>query len=308
MSALVVTVGGMNPIDGPFRGPEAVHDGTLTFRELRRFNRAIYPAVWIPRDTTLSPQELARAAWLWSDRRGVVSGLSASALWGATWIDAGERAEIIHSNRRPPAGLIVRSDTLAPGETTEVSGMPVTDPARTAFDLGRRLTLRAGVQRIDALMSATRVQVADVHAVARQHPGARGLRQLRETLEIVDGGSESPYESLTRLRLVRAGFPRPVTQIKVCDRYGLVLARLDMGWPEYRVAVEFDGAQHWTNPEQRDRDIERHAALEAQRWIVIRVSAGLLHSHRAGFLDRVQAALLSRDCPRFEYSGDDRRY
>ncbi|QIV80457.1 hypothetical protein [Mycolicibacterium frederiksbergense] len=136
----------MNPIDWPFRGPEAVHNGTLTFRELRRFNRAIYPAVWILRDTVLSPQQLARAAWLWSDRRGVVSGLCASALLGAKWIDAGERAEIIHSNRRPPAGLVVHSDTLAPGETTEVSGMPV------------------------------------------------------------DGGSESPYESLTRLMLVRAEF------------------------------------------------------------------------------------------------------
>lgn len=126
----------------------------------------------------LSSQQLARAAWLKSDRRGVVSGLSASALLGAKWIDAGERAEIIHSNRRPPAGLVVHSDTLAPGETTEVSGMPV------------------------------------------------------------DGGSESPYESLTRLMLVRAGFPRPMTQIKFCDRYGLVPARLDMGWPEYRVADE----------------------------------------------------------------------
>ncbi len=73
----------------------------------------------------LSSQQLARAVWLWSDRRGVVSGLSASALLGAKWIDAGERAAIIHSNRRPPAGLVVHSDTLAPGETTEVSGMPV---------------------------------------------------------------------------------------------------------------------------------------------------------------------------------------
>lgn len=165
----------MNRIEWPFRGPEAVDDGTLTFRELRRFNRAVYPAVWIPRDAALSPQELARAAWLWSGRRGVVAGLSASAMWGAKWIDAHERAELIHTNRRPPAGLIVRSDTLLPGETTEVSGIPVTTPARTAFDLGRRQQLRDGVQRLDALMSATQVQAADVHVVARCHPGVRGL-------------------------------------------------------------------------------------------------------------------------------------
>jgi len=296
----------MNVIEWPFRGPEAVDNGTLTLRELRRFNRAVYPAIWIPRDATLSPQEMARAAWLWSGRRGVVAGLSASAMLGAKWIDAGNRPELIHTNRRPPAGLIVRSDTLLPGETTEVAGMPVTTAARTAYDLGRRLTLREGVQRIDALMSATGVQVADIHAVARCHPGARGLRRLRETLDLVDAGAESPYESLTRLIVVRAGFPRPVTQIEVHDRYGLVLARLDMGWPDYRVAVEFDGAQHWTDSAQRDWDIERQAALEAMGWIIVRVSAGLLYKGREAFLDRVREALLSRDCPSFEYSSTAR--
>lgn len=289
----------MNLIEWPFRGPEAVDDGALTFRELRRFNKAVYPAVWLPRDGTLSPQELARAAWLWSRRRGVVAGLSASALLGSKWIDAGGRAELIHTNRRPPAGLIVHSDTLLPGETIEVSGIPVTSPARTAFDLARRLCLREGVQRVDALLNATQVQLADIHAIARNHPGARGLRQLRTTLDLVDGGAESPYESLTRLILVRAGFPRPETQIRVYDECGFGWARLDMGWREYLVAVEFDGAQHWTDSAQRDRDIERQAALEALWWIIVRVSAGLLHERRAAFADRVRTALLSRGCPPF---------
>lgn len=86
-------------------------------------------------------------------------------------------------------------------------------------------------------MNATDVKVDDVWSVLAQHGGGvRGLRQLTSLLDLVDGGSESPYESLTRILLVRNGFPRPQTQVRVCDGDGYVVARLDMGWPEYRVA------------------------------------------------------------------------
>jgi hypothetical protein len=91
--------------------------------------------------------------------------------------------------------------------------MAVTTPARTAFDIGRRLGLEPGVQRIDALMNATHLKVADVEAVIARHPAVRGLVQLRQTLVLVDGGAESPYESITRLLLIKAGLPRPQTQI-----------------------------------------------------------------------------------------------
>jgi hypothetical protein len=91
------------------------------------------------------------------------------------------------------------------------------------------------VQRVDALMNAADIKVGDIESVARTHPGVRGLRQLRQTLDLVDGGAESPYESLTRLLLVHAGLPRPQTQIPVLDEYGFVGARIDMGWSEYLV-------------------------------------------------------------------------
>jgi hypothetical protein len=49
----------------------------------------------------------------------------------------------------------VRADVLLRGEAQAVGGLPVTTLARTAFDLGRRLEVEKGVQRIDALMNAT---------------------------------------------------------------------------------------------------------------------------------------------------------
>ena len=174
-----------------------------------------------------------------------------------------------------------------------IEGMAVTNVARTAFDIGRRLGLEDGVKRIDALLNATRGDVGDVHAVIENHPGVRGLRRLRKTLALVDAGAESPPESLTRLLLVQAGFPRPATQIELRD-LGI---RIDMGWRKWKVAVEYDGVQHWTDRRQRSWDIERIALLEDAGWILIRVSAEMLARPHA-VLDRVSGALSSRGCPK----------
>lgn len=288
----------MRAIPWPFLAAEALDAHALTFRELRRFHTVIYPGVWAPRGVEIGAVERARAAWLWSGRRGVIAGLSASAVLGAKWIDAETPAELVYTNRRPPPRISVHIDTLVPDEFQSVGDMPVTTPARTAFDLGRRLDFTSAVQRVDALMNATDIKAQDVRAVASGHPGVRGLRQLRTVLAVADGGSESPYESLTRLLLIRNGFPRPQTQIRVTDEGGFVIARLDMGWPQWRVGVDFDGAHHWTDPRQRSKDIERYARLPELGWVDIRVSGDMLHNSPRLVLERAGAALLARGCPR----------
>lgn len=288
----------MQPIAWPFIAVEALDAGLLTFRELRRFHEAVYPGVWVPRGVELSPARRARAAWLWSGRRGVLAGLSASALHGAKWVEPGTPAELVHSNRRPPRLIVVRGDRLLDGETDLADGMPVTAAARTAFDLGRRLPLSAAVPRIDALMNATGVTVEEIAAVAAAHGGVRGLRPLVESLSLVDRGAESPYESMTRMLLVQNGFPKPQTQIRVLDGNGCVVARLDMGWRQWRVGVDFEGAHHWTDPRQRNRDLERYALLPELGWADIRLNSAMLHNTPRKFLDRVGAALVARGCPR----------
>jgi len=279
--------------DWPFRGAAALESGWLSARELKRFYVAVYPGVYAPRWVDLSPNHRAHAAWLWSRGAGVVAGLSASAMLGAKWIDSTLPAELIHTNRRAPQMLVVHTDTLAPGEVTRVGVMPVTTAARTAFDIGRRHPGVPGVQRLDALMNVTGLTVAEIEAVIGAHPRARGLKTLRRTLRRVDGGAASPQETLTRLMLVDAGLPAPQTQIRVTDEFGTLVAYLDMGWREHRVAVEYDGAQHWTDPHQRRRDIERLADLDALGWIVVRVSGDMLRTP-AHVVARVRAALERR--------------
>lgn len=89
------------------------------------------------------------------------------------------------------------------------------------------------------------------------------------------------------------------------DEYRMVFARIDMGYREYLVGIEFDGAHHWTDSKQRSWDIERLAWLQEHGWIIIRVSAGMLHRTPEVFLARVGDALLARGCPR---TGDTAKF
>ncbi|MET0898841.1 MAG: hypothetical protein ABWY45_13100 [Mycobacterium sp.] len=282
----------------PFLASEALAAGALTFRELKRFHRQLFPGVWVDRCADLSMLGWSKAGWMWSRRTAVLAGMSASAALGAQWIDADTPVELIHTNRRPPSGIVVHTDRLLEGETQIANALPVTTAARTAFDLGRRLTLEVGVERVDALMNATDVKLVDIEALARRHPRANGLVQLRDTLALVDGGAESLYESRTRLLLVQAGFPRPETQIKVFDEQGFLVARIDMGWREYRVGVDFEGAHHWTEPRQFTKDVDRYARLPELGWKDIRLTSGIFHNNPQQFLRRVSDGLIARGCPR----------
>jgi hypothetical protein len=173
----------------------------------------------------------------------------------------------------------------------------VTSPARNVFGLGRRPGLTAAVIRIDALARATGVCAEDVYPLTDRHRGARGTKQLRRVLPLVDAGVESPQETRTRLVLIRGGLPRPQTQIVVRNTWGAVLARIDMGWEEWLVGVEYDGAQHWTDPQIRANDIDRTAELERRGWRLVRVSADLLRHRPDVIVDRARSALVAASCP-----------
>ncbi len=286
----------LQAMDVPFLGSAALRSGELTRNDLRTRFRPIFRDVYVGQDADITAAVKARAAWL--STRATLCGVSAAAVHGTKWLDPLAPAEVVRTNPYPQKDMIVRRYQLTDDDVCLARSMRVTTPARTAFDLGRRLPLEAGLQNLDALMNASLIKPADVEAVVQRHPGARGLRQLRQTLEFVDGGAESPYESLTRLLLIQNGFPRPRTQIPVYDERGRLFARIDIGWPEYRVGVDFEGKHHWTEPRQRDWDVERYAKLAELGWNDIRATARILHHRRQDFLDRVGAALISRGCPR----------
>ncbi|MCV7257760.1 DUF559 domain-containing protein [Mycobacterium shimoidei] len=271
----------------PFLGSRARKNGALTRSQLRTRYRAVFRDVYIAKDAKLTAATKAHAAWL--STGATLAGLSAAAVLGTKWLDDAAPAEIIRADRHSQPGIVVHSYQLARDEVRTIRGMRVTTAARTAFDIGCALPVAKAVPILDALLNATRISPADVAALADRHRGTRGIRRLRAALKLVDGGAESPQETRVRLLLVGAGLPKPETQIEFPDLH----IRVDMGWREPKVAVEYDGIQHWDDPYQRAWDIERIALLEAAGWAVIRVSAAML-SRPDCIVERVRAKLTER--------------
>jgi hypothetical protein len=263
-----------------FVASQAVTAGLLTRHELQRWHRAIFRGVYVPNGHELSLRDRTVGALLACRRPAVVGGIAASALHGAKWIDVDTPVELVGPNVRPQRGLLVRNERLAEDEITQVAGISVTTPARTAFDIGRHLQRDDAVARLDALMYATPFSVEDVLLLAKRYPGARGVRRLRAALPLVDGGAASPKETWLRLspasgrcpQLTDAGFPRPVTQIPVSDGWRPVRI-LDMGWEDLKVAAEYDGDQHRGDRKQYVKDIRCQETLQRLGWIVVRVIA-----------------------------------
>ncbi len=276
----------------PFLGTEALASGVVTRRTLRSRYEPVYRNVYKPKGEVLTPVSKAIAAWLWSGRQGTTAGFSAAGLYGTQWIDPRLPAELYRRNGKPVDGIIIHRDELADGETRLVRGIPATSPTRTAFDLGRRDSRMRALIAVDALANATGLQSSDVYPLVERHRGVRGLVQLREVLDLMDSGAESPQETRTRLLLIDAGLPRPQTQIVVYGNFaGRRYAKVDMGYEDFKVGVEYDGEHHWTNPEQYAYDIDRHAELLARGWVIIRVSAEMLRCRPHVIVARVCAAL-----------------
>jgi hypothetical protein len=216
---------------------------------------------------------------------------------GSRWIDSRLPAELNQRSQHKTRGIVLHSDALAADETRMIHGIPVTTPARTAFDLGRRYGRTLAVIRVDALLQATNLKLCDVESLIDRHRGARGIVQLRKVVELADDGAESPQETRTRLVLTDAGLRPTQTQINVFTTSRDHIGRIDMGWPEWRVGVEYDGEQHWTDPKIRARDIDRQAELEALGWRIVRVSADMLRYRPNIIIERVATALHAAGAP-----------
>ena len=276
----------------PFRGSVAIAARRLTAHELDRDHRRIYRDVYVHKEVDVTARVRALAAAEFAGPTSILVGMSAAAMHSTKYLAADDPAEVVRDgNYKAPPGMIARHYVLAEDEVQlRHDGIRVTTPARTAFDLGRRLPRQDAVVVLDALCHATDLKPAEIEAVMMRYPGARGVRRLREILPIIDGKAESPPESLTRLLLIDAGLPHPDTQVYVFDKFGGFIARCDMGWREWKVIVEYDGEDHWTRA-RRANDIERYALLEELGWVVVRVGADLLNRHPGVLVDRVRKKL-----------------
>ncbi|WP_208646571.1 endonuclease domain-containing protein [Micromonospora noduli] len=145
---------------------------------------------------------------------------------------------------------------------------------------------------VDSLLGQGLVGRETLAAMAARNADRPGARRARWVFDLADGGAESPPESQLRVRLVLSGLPRPAVQHPVRLPSGNVL-HPDLAWPQYRVAVEYDGKWH-SDVEQLHRDRRRLNQLVAAGWLVLHVTSRRLHGEFPSVLREVRDALVSR--------------
>lgn len=280
-----------------FRGSRAVAHGLLTRNDLRSTAwRPLFRDIYADSQLRISHRTRCSVVTRWLIPPGAaVAGRAAAALYGGLKAAPDEPVDVIAPTGvriGPVAGLRIHTATLASDDVVRLGDIALTSPERTCWDLARWLDMVEAVVVIDSLLARQVVTTERLREYGLRRAGDRGWRPLMRAVRFADAGAESPQESRVRVRLVLAGLPKPETQYVLADK-GQFIARLDLAWPEFRVAVEYDGLWH-DDPDQFHRDRQRLNRLLGGDWIVLHVTAKRLRDDFDGFVAEVRAALRSR--------------
>ncbi|MEN8584099.1 hypothetical protein ABFP37_15480 [Burkholderia sp. RS01] len=189
-------------------------------------------------------------------------------------------------------------------DVTKLDGVPLTSPARTWLDLASVLDIEDLVAAADFFIcSQSRsfgrnrlalCSLADLRSQVEGNRGARGIRKAKTALELARAGADSAPETKLRLAIGRLGLPEPALGYVITDSTDWELAWPDLAFPEFKVAVNYDGRHH-LEPRQRDLDIRRDESIAAIGWTSVTVTAA--HVKAWGFdgsAHRVLDALVRR--------------
>jgi hypothetical protein len=274
----------------PFLASAAVPAGLLTHRRLRGASwRQLFHDAYVHCDVPVTHALRAGAVTLLLPA-AVVSGRSAAVLWDVDLAGPDDDVEVTlapgtHMVRL--AGVVARRAAHREDDVLARAGIPVTTPQATAVRLASVLGHDSAVAAVDQLIATGRVDLAAVRARAAEARGP-GSQRARSVAADADGLAGSPRETILRLLLHRSGLPLPVAQYEV-RHDGRVVARVDFGWPERKVAVEYDGLWH-AEKGQFARDRRRLNRLREAGWQVVFVTADDLRAP-GRLIGQVAAAL-----------------
>lgn len=267
------------PSDRPFTRPEAAAAGVtrrhldrlLTEGLVRRPIKGVYVGTHVADSLALRAECLRLVV----PEDCVIVDRHAGWLHGAPMVLApGEHLELRPLSLFRPAGHgRLRNDLSASGErnlrdddVTVVRGLRVTTPLRTAWDLGRVRWTDEAISGLDAMFRLRVFGREEFLSGIERFRGMRWVTTLRAIGPLADARSESPGESVLRLRCFEANVP-VVPQVEVW-RDGVLVARLDLADEESRFGVEYDGAEWHSSPDQLAHDRQRREELADDGWLI----------------------------------------
>jgi hypothetical protein len=274
----------------PFTLDQAREAG-LTRDQLKgaRFVR-LYLRVYVLADVVLTSSLRVQAAQLAFAQPSPASYETGLALYGIGQVDP-DHVHLSSRHRHPrrvPGVEVHRHNHLGPMK--RVDGCLTLSPERCLVDAATDLRLADVVAAGDGLIELGHTTHDRLHNFVHRHH-YDGVVLARRAVELMTTGSESYRESYVRTMIVLAGLPTPETNVSSgLEEY---IARLDLSYPAWKVAVEYDGRQHGLSLAQRERDVQRREAMERLGWIFIVVTAAQLQRPR-NIVARVHAAIASR--------------
>ena len=278
-------------LTGVFIGSHAIAEGRLSREQLRSLGyRRLVQGVYADPALDLDHLLRCRGVSLLLPKGAAIGGHSAAAWHGAPFAGVRDPVTVVRPadvEWKGPREVRVHRTDLRPADVDLVDDIPVTTALRTAWDVAALEPLGTAVAALDAMVRAGALARDELAAMAGRGTGRWGVTKVRRAVPLVDPRPESAPESRVRVALVLAGLT-PVPQFQVVQD-GIEIARVDLGFPEARLAVEYEGAYHFDG-DQILRDDARYARLRAAGWRVIRLAA-----HDLRDLDvvvaRVRAAL-----------------
>ena len=250
-------------------------DHHLRSRDLER----VAPRVYAMRGVALTDLALLQGALLEAAGRSAVCRHSAAALWRFP----GFTLRPFHIARlrdgtfpRGILGAVHTTRRLPDQHITDFQGLTVTTPTRTLFDLAGVMHPMRVERLVDHAWAHKQTSWPLLHRTFDEMRG-RGQSGIAAMREILDARGEEyrPPESGLEARCAQilrdhsiTGFER---QIELGDEHG-VIGRVDFAHRECRIIIEVDSDLHHTSLSDRRDDERRQARLEAQGWVIVRVT------------------------------------
>ena len=248
-------------------------------------------------------QELDLTVWCQAAQRllpahALVADRCLLALLGVDVLPPGPRMleVVVPRDAVVPRRTDVRARIAAvPGEDATVlgsSGLRCLRTVRAVADLLRVLPLAEAVVVGDAGWHAGLCDDRALREELVRHAGLRGVRRAVRAVELSDPRAESPPESRLRVQLVLAGL-HPVPQFEVWEG-GRFLARVDLAFPDRKIAVEYDGRAVHERADVFARDRQRQNELVRAGWTILRFTAVDLRFGAAAAVAQVLATFAAR--------------
>ena len=124
----------------------------------------------------------------------------------------------------------------------------------------------------------------------RWRPGAA---EVASVVPLLDGRSRSLPESETRVCLEVAGLPRPGVNVDIRDESGRFLGCGDLVYLLWKLLIEYEGGQHFTDARQIAGDVDRYSGFRRDGWEYVQVTKRHL-SQPKDVVRRVHRELVGR--------------